>query len=460
MSRNANIGLSSCLALTLLACCGGLFVVGLSGLLLVPIISDSNPLPISTDFFTSDPTLEAPETELAGTFTTEARTPIPGRTPTPTPRADTLRPPGPTATPAPAASSDTLTALLAADIRPRDLRAIAEELTGDPNIPVTTGAAPADHPIGTVLEFTASNNDTNEMFTVQARLIYKTENAYFFAEEGLRVNEGDVRRLLDDFQAKTYPTNRKFFGSEWNPGVDGDPRLYILYVRGLGFGTLGYYSSEDQYTRQANPESNEKEMFYINADVTEPGDDIIASTLAHEFQHMIHWYQDRNEETWLNEGASMLAEVLNGYDPRGYAEDFVANPDLQLTTWPEDDTIPHYGAAMMFMTYFLDRFGEEATKALLAEPLNGMRAVDAVLAARGLTDPATGAPLTANDVFADWVIANYLNDARVADGRFVYSRLPNPPRPQPNDIFYSCPVETQTEKVSQFGADYYEFQCE
>ncbi|MDW8327960.1 MAG: hypothetical protein RMK99_15465, partial [Anaerolineales bacterium] len=233
MSRNATIGLGLCLALTLVACCG-LFLIGLSGLLLVPVVSDFDLLPLPTDFFTSDPTLEALETELAGTFTAEARTPIPSRTPTPTPRAGTPPPPGPTATPAPATSGDTLTALLAADIQPRDLRAIAEELTGDPNIPVTTGAAPADHPIGTVLEFTASNNDTNETFTVRARLIYKTENAYFFAEEGLRVNEGDVRRLLDDFQAKTYPTNREFFGSEWNPGVDGDPRLYILYVRGLG----------------------------------------------------------------------------------------------------------------------------------------------------------------------------------------------------------------------------------
>jgi hypothetical protein len=156
----------------------------------------------------------------------------------------------------------------------------------------------------------------------------------------------------------------------------------------------------------------------------------------------------------------MLAEILNGYDPSGYAEDFVANPDLQLTTWTDGDTIPHYGAAMLFLAYFLDRFGEDATKALLAQPLNGMRAVDAVLAARGLTDPETGALLTANDVFADWVIANYLNDARAGDGRFVYSRLPNPPRPDATDIFYSCPVDIQTATVSQYGTDYYEFQCD
>ncbi len=439
MSRNAKIGLGLCAVLMVVGGCCALALLGLSGAAAY-WLSNTDLLPLPTDFFTPVPS--------------------PTRTPRPT-HTHTPLPPGvPTPTPAPAASGDTLNALLNADIQPRDLRQIAAEVTGRANIPATTGAAPADHPIGTVLEFTASNNDTNETFTVRARLIYKTENAYFFAEEGVRVNERAVRRLLDDFQAKTYPTNRAFFGSEWNPGVDGDPRLYILYVRGIGFGTLGYYSSEDQYTKAANPESNEKEMFYINADITEPGDSLIASTLAHEFQHMIHWYQDVNEETWLNEGASMLAEILNGYDPRGYAEDFVADPDLQLTTWTDGDTIPHYGAAMLFLTYFLDRFGEATTKALLAEPLNGMRAVDAVLAARGLTDPASGAPLTAEAVFADWVITNYLNDPRAADGRYAYTRLSNPPRPRANDLFSSCPVATQTATVSQFGADYYEFQCD
>ena len=34
---------------------------------------------------------------------------------------------------------------------------------------------------------------------------------------------------------------------------------------------------------------------------------------------------------------------------------------------PVDDTSPHYGASFLFMTYFLDRFGEEATKALVGE---------------------------------------------------------------------------------------------
>ncbi len=64
---------------------------------------------------------------------------------------------------------------------------------------------------------------------------------------------------------KTYPTNREFFGSEWKPGVDSDPRLHILHARGLGENIAGYYSSADEYSQQVNQYSNEREMFYISA---------------------------------------------------------------------------------------------------------------------------------------------------------------------------------------------------
>lgn len=74
-------------------------------------------------------------------------------------------------------------------------------------------------------------------------------------------------------------------------------------------------------------------MFYINIDNNRPGNDFYDGTLAHEFQHMIHWYNDRNEETWVNEGLAELAALLNGFDPGGADLAFTANPDTQLNTW-------------------------------------------------------------------------------------------------------------------------------
>ncbi len=451
MSRNTQILLGVVIAGVFLACCCGLIVVATAGAFIYQFSSSS----------VSVATAIRPRVTVIPVSRTPAAPPSPRPatlTPLPDPSA-TAPDLAPSATPLPGAGADTLAAIAGAQLPPRDLREVAMRLKGLPDIPATVAAAPADHAVGAVLEFNAHNDDTQEHFTVRARLVYKTANAYFFAEQGVNVNEAAVRRLLDDFQAQTYPTNREFFGSEWTPGVDGDPRLYILYVRGIGFGTLGYYSSADEYSRLAYEYSNEKEIFYINADLTTPGDSDLASTLTHEFQHMIHWHQDLNEETWLNEGASMLAELLNDYRPDGYAFDFIADPDLQLNAWTDGNTIPHYGASFMFLAYFLDRFGEAATRALVSHPENGLVAVDAVLAEVGATDPASGQPLTAEDVFADWVVANYLDDPAVADGRYTYRRYADPLTVSPLETYFTCPVARQTGTVNQFGSDYYRFDC-
>jgi len=361
-------------------------------------------------------------------------------------------------------TGETLAALEGEIIPESNIRELAIRLRGIPDIPETVSDTPADYALGTTLTFNVSNTDTDQNFTVEATLLYKTDNVYFFAEDGVQVDQDGVQTLVDDFQNNAYPTNREFFGSEWNPGVDGDPRLFILYASGLGFSIAGYYSSADEYSVLAHDFSNEKEMFYINADTTGPGDASLPGTLAHEFQHMIHWYHDRNEETWMNEGSSVMAEFLNGFGADGFDAAFTSSPDLQLNSWSSNpssdpDTIAHYGAGFLFMTYFLDRFGTESTKALVGDPNNGMRAVDAVLTAEGITDPLTGQPITSDDVFADWTIANFLADDSVADGRYFYHNYADAPQVnRPTDSFDTCPVEV-SEDVHQFAADYYELDC-
>ena len=72
--------------------------------------------------------------------------------------------------------------------------------------------------------------------------------------------------------------------------------------------------------------SNEHEMFYVNLDTMADsiGTPYYEGVLAHEFQHMVQWYVDSNEDTWLNEGLSELATMLTGYGPSGFATDFLA----------------------------------------------------------------------------------------------------------------------------------------
>jgi immune inhibitor A len=147
-----------------------------------------------------------------------------------------------------------------------------------------------------------TNVNTNENFQVEATLQYVTPHVYFWVQNGVNYDEDELQALADEFETKMYPTNREFFGSEWSPGIDGDEHIYILYARGLGMSIAGYFSSADQVPPQAHEYSNAHEMFLFNADNTDLGDEFTYGVLAHEFQHMIHWYQDRNETSYLNEG--------------------------------------------------------------------------------------------------------------------------------------------------------------
>ncbi|HLV45155.1 MAG TPA: hypothetical protein VKY39_09365, partial [Aggregatilineales bacterium] len=140
---------------------------------------------------------------------------------------------------------------------------------------------------------------------------------------------------------------------------------------------------------------------------------------------------------------------LNGFGPSGFAPFFLMNPDLQLTHWPEGGGAgANYGAGFLFNTYYLDRFGQEALRELVANPLNGLAGVDDTLA-------RIDAGVTADEFFVDWTLANLLNDPEAAGGLYSYASLPDLMPAFVETPISSYPVELQ-ETVHQYGADYYE----
>ncbi len=339
---------------------------------------------------------------------------------------------------------------------------LAGRLHNEKNIPLTVPAPLVPLEEGQMEEFWVTNTDSHESFKVTARLEYITPHVYFWVEDGVSFDKKALIKLTDTFENKIYPTDRDFFGSEWTPGVDNDPHLYILVAGNLGSSLAGYFSSSDEYTPQAHEYSNAHEMFLMNADTVGLAEEFTYGVLAHEFQHMIHWYTDLNEETWLNEGFSELAALLNNYDIGGFDYSYLANTDLQLTDWETGvgDNSPHYGASFLFVAYFLDRFGDNATKALVADPGNGMSGVDDVLKKIDAVDKKNGKPITSSDLFSDWVVANYLNDPSVGDGRFQYQRYASFSPTGWTEEVSSCPSGKLDRTVSQFGADYILITCE
>ena len=379
---------------------------------------------------------------------------------TPIPPA-TARPPAGTPAPVPTSSGNAVApagdaeaelAQVSADMPPRDLRALALRLKPVPaggDIPEVVNAVPPAYKVGDTAEFWVSNTDTMEHRKLTARMEYATDHVYVWVEDGVNLNRSDLKKSADRFESKTYPTNREFFGSEWTPGVDNDVHLSVLHALGLGASIAGYYSAADEFSRMVNPYSNQREMFYVSAaeDSAKPNSSYYDGTLAHEFQHMIHWYNDSNEDSWVTEGMSELAGLLNGFDAGGHDIAYSEQPDTQLTTWsdPSEGNSEHYGASYLFMTYFLDRFGEELTKAVVASQENGVAGFNDAL-------QKAGRPERFNDVFADWLIANTVDNPDLEGGRYGYKTI-DPYPPVSVETYARYPASAMSQ-VGQYAADY------
>lgn len=343
-------------------------------------------------------------------------------------------------TPESDAGADTLTTIQQSTIPIRDLYDLALRFGKiPPDTSRVVRTSPPDRAIGDTETFSVADISSGSHFTVTARLRYETPHAYWWVEEGYEIREEDLRDSAELFETQTYPTNRTFFGVEWTPGIDGEVQVHIFLGTVPGVG--GYYSSADEFPRAINPFSNEKEMFYINLGNARPGDSWFDSILAHEFQHMIHWNVDRNEEIWVNEGLSELAVRLNDLGGSRAVRAFLRQPDVQLTHWFEQ-TSPYYGASFLFMEYLLDRLDEAAMREIVQEPANGAAGIEAVVGDEGLTFEA---------LFGDWVVANYVDDA--SGGRYAHParELDQPDRAE---IYEMYPVFSRNAEVHQFGTDY------
>jgi immune inhibitor A len=258
--------------------------------------------------------------------------------------------------------------------------------------------APYGYQVGDRDDFHVLDLTGPSVRTIGATVRHITDHAYFFVEDGTPVGQATLNTIGADFESIIYPTVRARFGSEWTPGVDSDPRITILHA---AIDAGGYFSGGDEYPATVAPRSNEREMLYIDSGTLGSPRVAYNGLVAHEFQHMVHWQGDNSEDSWVNEGLSQVAaqEVGGGHD---WLSLFLGTPDTQLTFWPQyESAAVHYAAAELFMSYLLDHYGgRESAAKLLAEQRDSIGGVQAYLDGFGVKFA---------DVFADWVVANYLD---------------------------------------------------
>jgi hypothetical protein len=343
----------------------------------------------------------------------------------------------------------TLDALLTTPIPPRDRVALALSLGGlDPARLQMPGTAPPLAALGDLETFSVFDLNGGEVRAVPARLVALGEHLALWVEVGAYVEQAVLARLTAAFDAHLYDVVRALWGSEPNPGVDGDPRIHGLFAGEIG-GVVAYFSSAHLYPAAVIPGSNAREMLFYNLDAVGPllSDDAglrrVESTTAHEFQHLIRAATTAQIDGWLDEGFSTYTQLALGYDDvLGYARAYLDAPGTQLNTW---DGGAHYGASLLFTTYLAERCGHAMLRAVAALATGEATAdLDRLLRARCEADFV--------ELFADWAAANWL---RAPGTRYGYAHplLATLPGPAVVALAQTYPFALSGQ-AAQFGAHY------
>ena len=190
---------------------------------------------------------------------------------------------------------------------------------------------------------------------------------------------------------------------------------------------VGFFWAKDNFDKSVFTGSNERVMFYIDSVMFANGetlwsiDDVwpkeIVSTLAHEFQHMIHYYQKNilryenitdNTDTWINEMLSESTEdiistkIVHSVEKR--YPTFNENNTLSLTAW--NSQLADYAKVNVYGAYLLRNYG--GAQLLHDIVHNSFSDEEAVLDAVHRSPQGLGK--TFADLLSEWGVAVMLSD--------------------------------------------------
>jgi len=187
--------------------------------------------------------------------------------------------------------------------------------------------------------------------------------------------------LLDQFDSNIYPTVGAVFGEPAPRGDEGQ-KVWILlfnirdgsyyYPDDYNWYIAGYFSSSESMT-------NNKNIMHIDTYdwVNRHGPDaarayLYEGTFAHEFQHLVHFDQDPDEPSWVDESCAELSSFICGYGvPDGHLMYYMAyHPMTSFTFW--GNALEDYGAAFLLSLYYYEHYGGAAFfSKLVSDPANG-----------------------------------------------------------------------------------------
>jgi immune inhibitor A len=337
---------------------------------------------------------------------------------------------------------------------PRDPIALAIAYDGVSEQPLATPAAIVESLTeGTRQPLKILNIDSITIQEIDAELKAVSDHAYFWFETDSSVADptaAELAQMAEGFD-DIYEQVIAIFGSEDNPGVDGDPRIHIVNadpgtvcISADACRLLGYFSAGDIVPVQYDANSNEREMFVMNG--SQFGTIGYLDTLAHEFRHMVEANYDSGDIDWAVEGSAVLAQDLLGFTEDGIsrANLFLRNPDQQLNSWPDGNTIPYYGQGYLLNRYIYNRLGPDLYREFATHPASGLDAVTAVAAQHNLD-------FDGDSLYLHWLAALAIHDHPNADEK--YALREGVETAVMTDIE---PGQGIDDTVNQYAADYYQ----
>ena len=245
------------------------------------------------------------------------------------------------------------------------------------------------------------------------------EDEYYSAldEEKKKSVHGTLEKAALAFDTQTYDSVRELLGYEAVPGIDGDARFTFYFSQMTeDKDTLGYFRDIDNTN---NATSNRREMAYINTNLI--GSARLTSALAHEFTHSITYNQHTRlygvaQERWLSEGLAEYVATAAGFAGTGgelsrRVSAFKASPNVSLAVW--ENVAANYGAAVLFIHYLSDQYGQALISAVAQSELVGSAAVTRALKDNGIAKDFSR-------VYAEWTATLFLNQDVDDTGVYAY----------------------------------------
>lgn len=271
-----------------------------------------------------------------------------------------------------------------------------------------------DDQIGDYSYFWIGYTDSNGSFTSfkskQAKFVAQGSKCkvYYLSDSSksfINPTTETFQKLADKFDS-FYEKECAIFGSNVPTkqfsniiSISSDTPIYILCfdidsdaTYGNYSGTYGYFGSNDMYTSSylsslpssttngVTFRSNQKQVFYVDSYFAQDMTDMVVSTLAHEFQHMLQYvnktinlYSSNTKSsptcsTWFNEMQSMLAEELlqktleitDANSPKSRLTYFNVGSNYGFTSIWDVTTIPSgtfdYANAYSFGTFLMHNY--------------------------------------------------------------------------------------------------------